>query len=68
MAKLYYRFWISITAVLGGVFAVLFFPVVRQRYGFEKSILFTATGVVVIWAVYFIRAYIISRMDDGRTQ
>ena len=65
MTRLYSRFWINVTLLLSVVFAVVFFPVFRERFGFAWSTLLTALGVMVIWAVYFIRAYIFTRGDSG---
>ncbi|MHC4945507.1 MAG: hypothetical protein ACYTG7_21045 [Planctomycetota bacterium] len=59
--RLYSGFWICVAVILSIVFVVLFFPIVQDRYGFPISVLLTALGVLVIWASYFIRAYIFSR-------
>jgi hypothetical protein len=50
-----------VAIILSIVFVVLFFPIVQKRYGITVSILLTALGVLVIWASYFIRAYIFTR-------
>lgn len=56
--QLYSPMWISITAILSIVFAVLFFPIAKEHWGAFWSVVSTLAGVAVIWLVYVIRAYI----------
>ena len=62
MQRLYSRFWVSVTVLLCVIFAVLFYPETRDRYGVSQALLFTAAGIAVIWIVYLVRAYIFSRL------
>lgn len=57
------KIWTLMTVVLSVVFAVLAFPVFRQAQGFLPAVLYTFLGIVVIWAVYFVRSWIFSRPD-----
>lgn len=57
-SKYYNGFWLGLTVVLSVVFAILFFPVVSDRYSLPISILFTAVGIAFIWVIYFVRALI----------
>ena len=68
MHRLYSRFWINVTVLLSAVFAVLFFPPVREKYGMTVSILATSAGVLVIWAVYFVRACIFSSHETKKNR
>ncbi|KPL03692.1 MAG: hypothetical protein AMJ73_05700 [candidate division Zixibacteria bacterium SM1_73] len=68
MAKLYNRFWVTVTIVLSVVFAILFFPIVHPKYGFPLSLLITLLGLLFIWANYFIRAYIFSRNKQDESE
>jgi hypothetical protein len=60
------RFWIAATIFLSVLFAVLFFPEVHGRYSLGLSLLFTGVGIVVIWVVYIVRAYVFSRMFNTK--
>ena len=53
--------WIIVPIILSVVFAVLFFPIVQNRYPTALAVLFTIIGICVIWASYFVRAYIFTR-------
>lgn len=64
MPRFHSRFWVIVTFLLSLIFAVLFLPLVFERYALGEAILLTAAGIIVIWGVYFIRAYIFSRMRD----
>jgi hypothetical protein len=64
VARLHNGFWIGVTIVLSVVFAALLFPAVHDRYGFLVSALLILVGLVVIWAVYLIRAYVFGRVDE----
>jgi predicted transporter len=68
MARLHNRFWVAVTIVLCVVFAILFFPSVQQKYGFTLSLLMTLLGMLLIWANYFIRAYIFSRKTQDESE
>ena len=68
MASLYSRFWVNVTIVLSVVFAVLFFPEMNHRYGFLRSVLLTAAGVIFIWIIYIIRAYIFTHIWPDDTE
>jgi hypothetical protein len=48
MAKLYSRFWATVTIVPSAVFALLLFPIVQRKYGFSLALLITFLGVVFI--------------------
>lgn len=61
MGKRISRFWISFTVVLSVVFAVVFFPIVRDKFFLTDAILLTLAGIAIIWGVYFLRAAIVSR-------
>lgn len=41
------------TILLSVVFGVLLFPNIVDKHGFWLSLFFTATGIGVIWLVYF---------------
>lgn len=62
MTQRYFRSrWLALPLILSAVFAVLFFPVVREKYDAVLSVVFTVIGVVVIWAAYVIRAHVFSQ-------
>ena len=61
MASLYNRFWVITTALLCLAFVALFFPPASRRYGAGLATLLASTGVLFIWIIYLIRAYIFSR-------
>jgi hypothetical protein len=67
MARFYNRFWIGMTVVLCGIFAVLLFPAIRPGHGTLNAALYTLLGILVIWAVYFVRVYVFSRLDENRS-
>ena len=60
MRKLFSPFWVSITILFTVIFIVLLPLTILQRYGLPKTILFTSIGVICIWVVYIIRAFIFS--------
>lgn len=66
MKDLLNPFWIIITVIISVVFGVLFYPAVVGEHGELKTILYTALGILVIWIVYFIRAYIFSNIFNNR--
>jgi hypothetical protein len=66
MTRLYSRFWVNITLLLSVVFAVVFFPLVQERYGLPWSVFLTLSGVLVIWAAYFVRAYLFTRGETDK--
>lgn len=53
--------WVALPVLLSVVFIVLFYPVVSQRYSVTASLGLTVAGLCVIWASYFIRAYVFTR-------
>lgn len=64
MLKYVRSWWVTLPVVLSIVFVVLFYPVVSQRYSLPASLGFTVIGLCVIWAVYFIRASIFTRLSQ----
>ena len=67
MARLYSGFWVGVSAVLSIIFTVMFFPLVQEKYGYPQSVVLTMIGLLVIWASYFVRAYIFTQgMEDRR--
>ena len=58
--------WIVLPIVLSVIFAVLFFPVARRSQELPLALLYTAIGMCVIWAVYFVRARIFGRWSRER--
>jgi len=67
MARLYSGFWVGVTTVLSIIFTVMFFPLVQEKYGCPKSIVLTMIGLLVIWASYFVRAYIFTQGEEDRS-
>jgi hypothetical protein len=61
MARFYSPFWITVTSLLCVVFAILLYPAIVHRYGVLMSLLFTGLGVIFIWMVYFVRAWVFGR-------
>lgn len=60
------RFWIWIPIILSAVFAILFFPLVRQQFSLIISILLTTAGMLVIWIIYLLRAVIFTSAFRGK--
>jgi hypothetical protein len=67
MTRLFSAFWVAVTIVFSIMFTALFFPLVLDRYGPLPAFLLTVLGLLIIWAVYFVRALIFSRMDSTET-
>ena len=61
MSKYFNKYWLTITIVLSVAFALLFFPVAADRAGYMKAAVYTLVGLIVIWIVYFIRAWIFQK-------
>ena len=61
--------WVLLPVALSAIFAVLFFPVVSRTQETPFALLYTAIGVLVIWAAYAVRARIFSRWSekDGKS-
>ena len=49
--------------ILTLIFVVLLSGAIFEKQGLFKTVIYTGLGVVVIWAVYFIRARIFSKMS-----
>jgi len=66
--KYYNGIWVTATVILSVVFAVLFFPYILPTCGFTGSLFLTLLGLLVIWTVYFLRAYIFTSIwpDENR--
>jgi hypothetical protein len=62
MSKYVNKWWFAITILLNVVFAALFIPIATRNVGLWKAILYTLIGLIVIWIVYFIRAYIFGQI------
>ena len=62
MNKIHHGPWLILPILLSAIFAVLFYPVVQERYESLYSILFTFVGVCMIWITYFIRANIFTHL------
>lgn len=58
MKKYIHRTWIMITAILSVVFTALFLPLASGEVGLLKAVTYNAIGLLVIWIVYFVRAYL----------
>jgi quinol-cytochrome oxidoreductase complex cytochrome b subunit len=54
--------WIIITVIFCVVFVILFYPIAAERVGHPKAIVYTLIGLLVIWLIYFIRAYVFSKI------
>lgn len=54
--------WVLIPIALSVIFALLFFPIVRQSYEIAASVIFTAIGICVIWGSYGVRAHIFGNL------
>ena len=67
MIKYFNKFWFTFTAILCTVFVVLFFPMTIEKVGIGKAIIYTIIGLVVIWIVYFVRAYIFTQIFSDNT-
>jgi hypothetical protein len=61
--KYYNKFWIAFTLLLSVVFVALFVPATTEKIGFLKAISFAFIALLVIWGVYFIRAFVFSKFD-----
>ncbi len=61
MKHYFNKLWVIITVILNVVFVILFFPLSLKRVGTIKAIVFTLIGLLIIWIVYFVRAYIFSK-------
>lgn len=55
------RPWVIATVVLCFVFAVLGFPVFLRARGMPSAVVYTLIGFVVIWLVYYVRAWVFTR-------
>ncbi|MFC1502388.1 hypothetical protein ACFL6A_03145 [bacterium] len=67
--KLFSPFWVGITLLFTVIFVVLLPLSILHRYGLPKTILFTSIGVICIWVVYIIRAFIFSGFTrEGKGQ
>ena len=62
MGRLFHPFMTVITIVLTLIFIILFPAAIINQHGPFKTAIFTLIGVTVIWIVYFIRAYIFSKI------
>lgn len=66
MRKLYNPFWVGVTVILSLIFAVMLPVSIIETQGTALTILYTVIGLIVIWAVYFVRAYIFSGFDEKK--
>ena len=66
MSKYVSKFWITFTVILSIVFIALFVPITVESIGIVKTVVYTLIALLVIWGVYFIRAYIFSNYDSER--
>jgi len=64
MSKYVSKFWITFTLILSIVFIALFVPLTVESIGIVKTVVYTLIALLVIWGVYFIRAYIFSNYDS----
>ena len=62
MKKYNRKFWFTVTAVLSIIFALLFYNYSKDIVGDSDVTIYTILGVLVIWIVYFILAYVFSKI------
>ncbi|MHC4116709.1 MAG: hypothetical protein ACYSWO_04295 [Planctomycetota bacterium] len=58
---MYSKPWVIVTVILCVVFALLAFPIFMKARGVPTAVVYTLIGFAVIWAVYFVRAWVFSR-------
>ena len=68
MHRLIHPFWIGFTIILTLIFIILFPTAIISQYGPIKTAFFTLIGVSVIWAVYFVRAHIFSKLSSEEAE
>lgn len=61
MRKYFNRFWFIFTVILSAAFVVLFSSVLAESIGTVKTVIYNLIGLLVIWLVYIIRAYIFTK-------
>ena len=61
MRKYFNTFWVIFTVILSVTFVVLFSFVLAEGLGIAKIVIYNLIGLIVIWIVYFIRAYIFTK-------
>ena len=62
MTKNKKKLWFTITVVLSIIFALIFYNVANKNVGDSDATIYTILGVLVIWIVYFLRGYVISKI------
>ena len=63
MRNLFSPFWVGFTVVLTILLIVLLPLSILSKWGLVRTLIFTSLGVIFIWAVYFIRAWIFSGFE-----